>query len=92
MAFPIIPIITAIPSLITAFNAVKKTEKEHTPKQTITTKEDHNASKKAFAIQILVSVGLLKKIKKRGGDINDLGVIVDFACFLYKVIRGKKRK
>lgn len=105
--FPIIPIITAIPSILSAYKTVKSLNKDanHTKikdhlvvasKPVLTSKQlnalkkpDLNILKRQAAISLLTPL-LLAKIQKRGGNKDDIGKIVDFACFIYKMARGKK--
>jgi len=47
-----------------------------------------NALKRQVAIDILKPL-LLPNLQKRGGNEDDLGVIVDFACVVFKLARGK---
>jgi hypothetical protein len=91
MPFPIIPILTAIPSLLSAYKTVKdlndNPHKVKTPKD----KKVYNINilKRETAVELLTPL-LLDKIKKRGGNEDDIGILVDFACFIYKMVRGKK--
>jgi hypothetical protein len=90
MPFPIIPILTAIPSILSAYKTVKDLDKNPHKVKTPTDSKVHNTNllKRETAVELLTPL-LLTKIRKRGGDIDDLGTLVDFACFIYKMVRGK---
>ena len=95
MPFPIIPILTAIPSILSAYKTVKDLDKnphkvEVPKKAKITKPKDLNPFKRETAVAMLAATPLLDKIRKRGGNRGDLGTLVDFACFIYKMVRGKK--
>jgi hypothetical protein len=101
MPFPIIPILTAIPSILSAYKTVKDLDKNPSkvirPSNTIPngpytkpTKSEVNGFKRSTAVAILAETPLLAKIKKRGGNEDDIGTLVDFACFIYKMVRGRK--
>lgn len=100
MAFPLIPVLMAIPSLFKAIKTVKdistgKKEVEIPEGVEIKEYKDRNPFKRATAVTVLVKLGLLKKVQKWGGNRDDLGTLVDFACFIYKIIafrvKGKKK-
>lgn len=96
MAFPLISIIGVIPSILKAFKTVKelntKPNKVNIPDGKVIgtiTKTQLNDYKRQTAIDILSTL-LLPRIKKRGGNVDDLGTLVDFACFIYKMVRSKR--
>lgn len=103
---PLIPLITSIPSILTAYSKVK--ELNRSPQSVINKQlskageaalsvkalsalpaKDLNSLKRRVVMDMLTPL-LLPKLERRGCDTDDLGVIVDFACVLYKLIRGKK--
>lgn len=106
MSFPIIPILTAIPSILAAYKTIKSLNNDtthneiqnhlvQTGKPSLTTKQinglkkrDRNLLKRQTAIDLLIPL-LLTRIQKRGGNKDDIGTLVDFACFVYKMARGK---
>jgi hypothetical protein len=103
---PLIPLITAIPSIFAAYGKVKELNKS--PQAVINKQlskggeaalsvktleslpaKDFNSLKRRVVVDMLTPV-LLPRLKKRGCDLDDLGVIVDCACVLYKLIKGKQ--